>query len=96
MTTPQPRARRCEGCGHRFRVSGDEVYCSAICAGQVGMASVYAGLRGFARVTPRIRAPVSRYLACGAAKSSGCQWRGQNRSSRIMSGGGTAITGQRA
>jgi hypothetical protein len=53
MTTPEPRTRRCPSCGYRFVVSGDEVYCSAICARSVSMASVIAGLRRFAETGTR-------------------------------------------
>jgi len=48
MTTPEPRTRRCEGCGYRFVPDGDQWYCSARCAAVAGMASVYAGLQRFA------------------------------------------------
>jgi hypothetical protein len=52
MTTPEPRTRRCEACGYRFRVSGDEVFCSALCAGQAGMAEVIDALKRFAATPP--------------------------------------------
>jgi hypothetical protein len=47
VTAPEPRTRRCPSCGYRFVVSGDEVYCSAICERAAGMAAVYAGLQRF-------------------------------------------------
>jgi hypothetical protein len=50
MTAPggSPRTRRCEGCGYRFVLDGDQWYCSAICAGQACMASVIAAVQQFA------------------------------------------------
>jgi hypothetical protein len=43
MTGPEPRTRRCEGCGYKFVVdSDDQVYCSGICA---GTPSAYSLLR---------------------------------------------------
>ena len=53
MTTPEPRTRRCLSCGHRFHVSGDEVYCSTYCEAAAGMAQVYARLQQFARLQAR-------------------------------------------
>jgi len=45
MTAPEPRTRRCPSCGYRFRVSGDEVYCSATCERAAAMTAIYAGLQ---------------------------------------------------
>jgi hypothetical protein len=53
MTTPEPRTRRCPSCGYRFRVSGDEVYCSAICAGSVSAGTVLLAAQQIARAAGR-------------------------------------------
>lgn len=49
MTTPEPRTRRCQVCGYRFVPDGDEMFCPAICPGQVSMASVVVAMQRFAR-----------------------------------------------
>jgi len=51
MATPQPRTRRCDGCGFRFVPDGDQWFCSAICACSVSMASVVLALRRFAQAS---------------------------------------------
>jgi hypothetical protein len=42
--------RICRGCGYRFTPwHGEQWFCSTICEGAAGMASVIAGVRQFAR-----------------------------------------------
>jgi hypothetical protein len=49
MATPEPRTRRCEGCGYRFIPDGpDDRFCSGICAGSPPVTSLIAEARRLA------------------------------------------------
>ena len=53
MATSQRESRTCRGCGYRFAPwHGEQLFCSAICEGAAGMASVIAGVRQFAQMQP--------------------------------------------
>ena len=54
VATPEPRTRRCQGCGYRFVVdSDDQWFCSGICAGQVSVASVVVTMQRYAAAARR-------------------------------------------
>lgn len=54
MTIPEPRTRRCEGCGQRFVLdSDDQQFCSGICAGTPNVFSLLLAAQQLARLAER-------------------------------------------